>query len=328
MPKEQFSEESNYTADSDFDQPRRHILRNVLLVLFAVLFLALGVVIYNLSKISVNPLGFGPLAGSSEGRINILVLGIGDPGHAGQNLSDTTMVVSLDTKDHKAAIFSLPRDLRVKIPGYGYAKVNQANSIGGPELAEQTVANTLGIPIHYYMVTDFTGLRDLVNAVGGIDITVRKELYDPEYPCDSNQYLACGIDIQPGQYHMDGGLALQYARCRKGTCGNDFGRAERQQEVLQQIRERAFRWQTYIDPAKLTAISVALSRSLKTDLTVDDMIEVGALWHRIPPGNSKSIVFSDAPGHFLMGVHGSSDLVPADGNFSQIQNYVSNIFSQ
>src|SRR5438105_12297507 len=77
--------------DQDLE-PKRHVFRRIVLGVILVVVAALAFVIYNLSRISLNPLGFGPLKGQAEGRINLLVLGIGDPGHAGQNLSDTMML--------------------------------------------------------------------------------------------------------------------------------------------------------------------------------------------------------------------------------------------
>src|SRR5713101_4370660 len=131
-----------------------------LLLTFLLLTLAafvgyVGYIAVNVAKISTQPLQLAGLASDSTGRVNILVLGEGDPGHAGVGLTDTMMVVSLDTKAKRVAQISVPRDLRVNIPGYGSGKINEANADGGVTLAEQVVANTLGIPINYYVKTDF-----------------------------------------------------------------------------------------------------------------------------------------------------------------------------
>jgi anionic cell wall polymer biosynthesis LytR-Cps2A-Psr (LCP) family protein len=116
-----------------------------------VLLIVLGAVGYgayiasNVAKISTNALQLTGLASDANGRTNVLVLGIGDPGHAGEKLSDTMMVVSLDAHSKKVTQISIPRDLRVDIPGYGKGKINSANAYGGTPLAEQVVSNTLGI---------------------------------------------------------------------------------------------------------------------------------------------------------------------------------------
>jgi LCP family protein required for cell wall assembly len=291
----------------------------------AVIYVAYLVTI--VAKISTKPLNLSGLA-SDGGRTNVLVLGVGDPGHAGQNLSDTIMVVSYDAKTKRLAQISVPRDLRVDIPGYGYAKINQANSDGGARLAEQTVSNTLGIPIDYYMRTDFTGLKQVVDAVGGIDVNVKTRLYDPEYPCDDNQYKSCGLDIEPGVQHMNGNTALKYVRCRKGTCGNDFGRAARQQEVLGLVRAKVTAWQVLLNPAKLIPIVTALRNNVETDLGAVQMLQFADDWQAGSKNQPVGLVLSTSPGGYLVPAAGSSDLLPAGGSFSRIQAAVQNIFAQ
>src|SRR5581483_5188894 len=104
----------------DVQKPRwKRRLKVALIILGLALALTVIYVFIQLSRLSVNPLDMGPLRGEDRGRVNILVLGIGDPGHAGQKLSDTVMLVSLAPATHQLAYISLPRDLRVDIPGYG-----------------------------------------------------------------------------------------------------------------------------------------------------------------------------------------------------------------
>lgn len=332
MDKPEFDQhEVNLGDITPAGRPRRAwlrvLIRAVKYALLAVLIIVLaagGFLAYNLAKLSVNPLSLGSMA-ETDGRTNILVLGIGDPGHAGQNLSDTIMLISVDHRSHRVAMISIPRDLRVDIPGYGYAKINQANSDGGPQLAEQTVANTLGIPVHYYLKTDFSGLKDVVDAVGGIDVTVTQELYDPEYPCANNENKACGLDIKPGTYHMDGAQALEYTRCRKGTCGNDFGRAARQQEIITKLRDKVSQTSTYLNPQRDAAILTALRAHSQTDMSVNNLVQL-ALDMK---GAQRTIrfVFNDGPGGLLTDAYGSSDLLPAGADFSAMQKLVQGIFT-
>jgi polyisoprenyl-teichoic acid--peptidoglycan teichoic acid transferase len=289
--------------------------------------LYIGYLVVNVAKISTQPVTFNSLSSDASGRTNILVLGVGDPGHAGQNLSDTIMVLSLNTKTRRVAQISVPRDLRVDIPGYGQAKINAANADGGPELAEQTVSNTLGIPINYYVKTDFTGLSQIVDAVGGIDVDVTQELADPEYPCTNNQYKVCGLDIKPGEQHMDGALVLEYVRCRKGTCGNDFGRAARQQEVLNLVRKKVLTWQVLLNPVKLQTIVSAVRTNVETDLGAVQLAEFAYGWQQAQQDNPVQLVFSTAQGGYLTSATGSSDLLPIGGTFSAMQQKVQSILS-
>ncbi len=326
------------TMPTNPDQPTKNKKKKklwkriVLIVVLLLLAAAIGFGIYmflRVSRISSNPFNFvSKLKGEDEGRVNILLLGIGDPGHDGGALSDTNMVASLNTKTGQVALVSIPRDTRVDIAGHGYAKINQANSDGGAPLAEQTVSETLGIPIHYYVTADFTGLKQAVDAVGGVDIHNTDLLSDPEYPCDNNQYRSCGYKLAPGDYHMDGTAALKYARCRKGTCGDDFGRALRQQEVLSGVREKALSLQTLSNPAAITNLLNAASNNVKTDLSLANIQRLRDLTKNLKTSDIINVVFSTKPNGFLVQDPNSSDLLPAGGSFQNIQAFVQNIFTE
>ncbi len=280
------------------------------------------------TRITSNPFSWGKLKGEADGRVNILLLGVGDPGHAGEDLADTNMVISLDTKNDKVAMISIPRDLRVKIPGYGSQKINNAHAEGDIPLAIKTVEQTLDIPIHYYVRANFSGLKQAVDAVGGVDINVTDRLYDPEYPCDKNESRSCGFKLNPGQIHMDGALALRYARCRKGTCGDDFGRALRQQQVLQAVRTKAMSLDTLANPAKLNALLGSAANNIKTDLSINNMMRLNDFSKKLSDGSTINVVFSLKPNGFLISdPGGTSDLLPAGGSFSSIQNFVANVFT-
>lgn len=268
------------------------------------------------------------LKGEDEGRVNILLLGIGDPGHDGENLADTNIVMSVNTKDKKVALISIPRDTRVKIPGHGNLKINNAHAYGDIPLAQRTAEDFLDIPIHYYVRANFTGLKEAVDAVGGIEVNNKQLLSDPEYPCDKNQWKSCGFKMQPGQQHVDGTTALKYARCRKGTCGDDFGRAARQQEVITAIRTKALSLNTILNPAKITGLIQTAGDNVKTDLSVGEMMRLNDLTKDVPNDQFINAVFSLEPNGFLKAApDGSSDLVPVDSTLSSIQSFVKNIFT-
>ncbi|MEI8072945.1 MAG: LCP family protein [Candidatus Saccharibacteria bacterium] len=301
----------------------------IMLILGIIAAIAFTYIYLHASKISSNPFDLSSrLKGEGDGRVNILLLGIGDPGHAGETLSDTNMVVSIDTKSqpNKVTMISIPRDTRVYIPGHGYNKINEANALGGSQLAEQTVAQTLGIPIQYYITADFTGLKQAVDAVGGIDINVKDTLIDTEYPCENNEGKSCGLKILAGQQHMNGSTALKYARCRKGTCGDDFGRAARQQEVLQAIREKAISTQTLSNPSKVNNLINAASNNIKTDLSLKNIQRLIDITKGTGASDIINVVFSIKPNGFLVGDNSSSDLLPAGGNFDAIQKFIGNVF--
>jgi hypothetical protein len=182
------------------------------------------------------------------------------------------------------------------------------------------------VPIDYYVKANFTGLKEAVDAVGGIDINVKDALSDPEYPCDKNQYKSCGFKLAAGQTKMDGTTALKYARCRKGTCGDDFGRALRQQEVLQAVRTKAMSMDTLSNPKKLNDLISAFSNNIKTDMSLSEIQRAYQISKDISQDNIFDIVFSIKPNGFLKSDPSSSDLLPASGNFDEIKKFVENIF--
>ena len=311
--------------------PSRHHWKRAFKWLFITLLLvivaAAAFLYINVSKISVNPFGFGKLKGEDQGRVNIMMLGVGDPGHEGEQLSDTDILLSVNTRTHQIAVISIPRDTRVKIPGYGSGKINNANEDGGVSLAKQVFENTLGVPVDYYVKADFTGLQQVVDAVGGVDVNNTTLLYDPEYPCANNQYKTCGYRLAPGHYHLTGAQALQYVRCRKGTCGDDFGRAARQQEVMQQIRQRATSAGTLTNPVRLAKLISAAGNNLQTDLSINNLLRLNQLTKDTDKTNILSIVFNLKPDGYLQADRSSSDLLPVGGDFEAIQAFVQNIFT-
>lgn len=314
-------------TDINNDRPpkKRWVKKIVVILILLVVGFGLNIFI-NLLRVSANPFDFSKLKGEREGRINVLLLGVGDADHEGPGLSDTVMVASIDPKNNQMAMISLPRDLRVHIPGYGEHKINEAHSDGGPELARQTVEQTLGITIHYYVRANFTGLKQAVDAVGGIDVNVQESLSDPEYPCDKNQYRSCGLLIKKGQQHMNGDTALKYARCRKGNCGDDFGRALRQQEVLQAVRQRAVSLGNLLNPLKVGQMASALGDNIKSDLSVNQILRLAKMVQLIWHDRTYNVVLNIEPGGYLVNSSSSSDLLPSDGTFDEIRLFVKDVF--
>lgn len=304
---------------------KRFFLALLAMVLIAIVF-AGWFGLRTLSGVSSNPYDLSGLSADIDGRTNVLILGKGDPGHAGQELSDSIMVVSFNKATKQVATMSIPRDTQAAIPGYGYRKINNANALGGSKLAAQTVSGLLDIPIDYTIVTNFTGLKQLVDAVGGVDVNVKEALIDDEYPCADNEWLSCGINIQPGMQHMDGAKVLEYTRCRKGTCGNDFGRAERQQEVIALVMAKLVQPRIWLNPLSATAVSNALRTGIETDLSGPNMIRLAWAWSH-KQGDPISWVLSTAPGGLLTSGGGSTNLVPVGGDYAAIQQQAAAIFT-
>lgn len=273
----------------------------------------------------------------AEGRVNILLLGVGDADHAGSTLSDTMIVASVDPETKQVAMLSLPRDLYVPIPGYNYDKINSAHSYGelkkageGPNLAKQTVGNVLDVPIHYYVRVDFTGFRKAIDTLGGVSVEVPNALSDSEYPCDKDQRLACGFSIASGTQKMNGAIALKYARCRKGNCGNDFGRAARQQQILLAMREKALTLSTLSDPAKLASLIDTVGAHVRTDLAPDELTRLSAILRDVKETDVVNKVIDSEEQKLVhsANINGASVVVPDIGNtnYSSLRDFAHTLF--
>lgn len=321
-------EENRRKYQSEGRSPWRWVKRVFLALLAIVVIAAVAIGWFGfrtLNGVSSNPYDLSGLSADVSGRTNVLILGKGDPGHAGQELSDSIMVVSFNKATKQVATISIPRDTEANIPGYGYRKINNANALGGSELATKTVSGLLGLPIDYTIVTNFSGLSKLVDAVGGLDIDVKEALIDSEYPCANNEWLRCGINIQPGLQHMDGAKVLEYTRCRKGTCGNDFGRAARQQEVIALLMAKLVQPRIWLNPLSATAVSNALRTGLDSNISGPNMVRMALAWSR-KQGEPITWVLSTAPGGMLRsGANGN--LVPVGGDYSDIQQQAADIFT-
>lgn len=274
------------------------------------------------------------LKGEGDGRINILLMGVGDPGHDGANLSDTMIVASIDPGTKDVAMLSLPRDMYVKIPGKGYSKLNTANVYGGPAAAKKVVSTILDLPIHYYLQMDFSAFKQAVEAVGGVSIDVKEALRDPAYPCEKNEGKECGYFQPAGKQQMNGTQALRYVRCRKGNCGNDFGRSERQQQVMVALRQKALEASTLTNPVKISKLIDAVGSHVKTDLTLSEIQKLAAIAKDVDTSKMSRKVLTDGEDGLLMS--GASAfpgagaiLIPKAGpfNYADIQDLAHSIFS-
>ncbi|MBO9608938.1 MAG: LCP family protein [Paenibacillaceae bacterium] len=204
-------------------------------------------------------------------RVNVLLMGGDSRGLAKNEVprSDTLMVASIDPSTKKATLMSILRDTYVKIPGHGEDRINAAITMGGPDLAMRTVSNLLGIPIQYYVYTDFKGFIALVDAVGGIDIDVEKDM---KYS-DSEDDHIYDIDLKKGLQHLNGNTALQYVRFRHDAT-SDFTRTERQRKFLAAVADKL---QSTTSLLKLPKILQSIDPYVETNLSVMDMLKLGSL---------------------------------------------------
>lgn len=214
-------------------------------------------------------------------RVNLLLLGGDSRGAKEAPRSDAILVASVDPVTKQAALFSILRDTYVKIPGRGQDRINAALALGGPELAMKTVSELIGLPIQYYVFTDFQGFIALIDSIGGIDFEVEKDMKYSD-SADGHQY---DINLKKGLQHLDGKMALQYVRFRHDA-RSDYTRTERQRNFLKAVAEKL---QTSTSLLKLPKILSAIDPYIETNLTVTEMLKLGALGLEIGAQSIESI---------------------------------------
>jgi LCP family protein required for cell wall assembly len=223
-------------------------------------------------------------------RVNLLAMGTDcRPIDRGACRTDTMMIATIDPKTSTAGIVTIPRDLWVPIPGVGESRINTANWYGvvnkypggGPALAKKTVEYNFGRRIHYYVLIDFNGFRKVIDKLGGIDIDVPRAINDPTYPDENFGFSP--LYIPAGRLHMDGELALKYARTRHQD--GDFGRSKRQIQVLLAVRDKAMRLDVI---PKLPGLIQEMWGVVQTDLKPQEVIALAQAASKIKTESIKS----------------------------------------
>jgi LCP family protein required for cell wall assembly len=227
-------------------------------------------------------------ATGDQRAVNVLILGSDRrPGEGWASRSDAIIIARLDPQRQRVALLSLPRDLIVPIPGYGQARVNAATVYGelypqldgGTELARRTISSYLGIPIDHVVRVDFNAFVAGVDAIGGVEIDVERELYDPLYPTMNYGYQE--VYFAPGLTQMDGERALIYSRVRH--MDSNYARNRRQQQVLVAML-RQIRTKDLVTQIELIAnLTTALRNDIQTDLSLEQMANLAWAMRTITP---------------------------------------------
>jgi LCP family protein required for cell wall assembly len=189
------------------------------------------------------------------------------------------MVVRIEPANRRVALLSIPRDLVVEIPGYGYGRINSATvygeqnpALGGAELARRTVSNLLGVPINYIVWADFAGFAAAVDAIGGIEVELPQPIYDPAYP--TMDYGITTVYFPAGKQWLNGDQALILSRTRHADSA--YAREARQQMIVMAIAQR-IREHDAVRQVELAAlVTSALRPHIRTDLSADDLL--GLAW--------------------------------------------------
>lgn len=339
---------------------KRKILKVTGIVLAVVLIIAGSFVAYLLatgSKIFENPTSSlfkvfnSDLTGFEEERVNILVMGRGGDNHPGGLLTDSLMVVSIKPEDKKIAMISIPRDLIVPIKDHGQDKINSSFADGyndymssqckkknvsschddafaaGANLTRETAANILGINIKYHVTVDFDGFIKLVDALGGIDVTVDKTLYDPLFP-DKNMKGYEPFYIKAGEHHMNGATALKYARSRETT--SDFDRSSRQQKIIQAMKEKALSSDILTNPKKITEFTNIVGDHIRTNMSPAELKSLTIVLKDFDSSKMISKVLTNGNDGLLYddSSTGTYYLKPKGDNFNKVKDFANDIFNE
>ena len=312
-------------------------------VLLLVLVLALGGIVaqrvyaFGAAISTQSPLS-SQLNFSGTDRINLLVMGFGGGNHPGAYLTDSMLLISIQPQSGKTALISVPRDLWVQIPPSSgdYNKINAAfeygldngygtegaGKVAAGDLAARKIADVTGLKVNYWLTLDFQGFKQLVDALGGVDINVQNP-FTALYPKNDDPSVDASyikVHFDDGLQHMDGTRAIEYARAREVLDnpieGTDFARSARQQILIKAIVAKMTQVSSW---PKLFSVLDALKSSFYTNLSARDLF---AFVRKIDFTNPTRIGLSNQ--NVLQ--DSSSDtgqyiLVPK-GSFEDVQQYI------
>src|SRR6202521_79122 len=288
-------------------------------------------------------------------QVNILLLGMGGYENDAPYLTDSIMAVTIDPNTNRVMLASIPRDLTIRMTLQNppsriwYQKINAAYEVpytniiccvasqytgrtGGGYAAEHEVGTVTGLTFDRYIAVDFVAFRDMVNALGGVDVCLSTNLDDYSYPNYNNGYMP--IHFKAGCQHLNGEQALEIARSRhaeQAQQSSDFGRAQRQQDIMQAIKKKAT---TVNGFAKAPQLLDALQKNINTDMSLSDMKAIYD-WGKNLPDTSiiRAALTAPSPigeGNFLnsgncgMGA-AVSQLCPDDPSFNMIHKYLASV---
>lgn len=217
-------------------------------------------------------------------NVAILVLGKGGEGHTAPDLTDTIMLINLNPNGKKITAISLPRD--IWIPSIR-AKINSAYHYGGFEMAGESVFYLTGIKPDFYIVIDFSLFKDLINSIGGIEVSVENAFVDEKYPimgkendlCDGDKLYKCRyetLQFTKGLQLMDGETALKFVRSRnaKGDEGTDLAREARQQKVIEVLKNKLLSREILVNPKIISNLYKVTISHLETNIDKNIAISI------------------------------------------------------
>jgi len=333
----------------NFEKPKKRRLWLWFFVAVFVLAAAAGMLFYKasftFSQMNLNQAG-GVLPISEDApkiekdpeRINILLLGLRGPDDPnGGLLTDTMMVLSVKQSTGQVAMISIPRDLYIKMPtepgknsgqamkekiNFAYALGEERARGGGLAYAKAAVQGVTGLWIDHVVSVDFLAFKEIVDILGGVDITLDKPF--KETTQFAKEIL---LELPAGKNHLDGDTALYFVRSRYST--NDFDRARRQQQVMIAVKDKAMSLGILLNPVKVFGLLDTMGKNVRTDMSLGEINNIIGLSESLNFKNIRSKVFETTPEGLLYATTNEKNiyiLLPEGDNFDKIREACKNIF--
>jgi polyisoprenyl-teichoic acid--peptidoglycan teichoic acid transferase len=251
-----------------------------------------------------------------QDRVTVLVMGVDN--RPGQTVSrtDSIMLLTVDPKAGSSGMLSFPRDMLVSVPALNdTVKINTIHVYGeirnypggGPTMLKDTISDLIGYPIDYYVRVNFDGFRQIVDLIGGVDIQVDRDIRDDKFPDDNYGYDP--LYIPAGLQHMDGALALKYARVRH--IDTDYQRADRQQQVILAVKDKITQpGQLATLLPRLPGLALAMANSVQTDMPVEKAIMLARAIGQMDLANPTRVVIDNTMGVTSLDPRWGSSLTP------------------
>lgn len=254
-------------------------------ILFAGLGAVLVVLVFALSILVYFVFGYNP-----HDRINFVLLGEGGEGHAGATLTDSTIFASVGKEG--TILVSVPRDLwyepwQIKINSIYYYGDKKGDALGWNKII---IGEIVGQKIDHAVLIDFAVFKDLVDLVGGVDVSVDRTFEDSHYPIAGLENDLCGGDpeykcryelvrFEVGPLHLNGEQALKFVRSRyaEGEEGTDTARSARQQKVIVALKEKLISKEILLSPKKLKTLKSIFETRIQSDLSRDDLLSLSKI---------------------------------------------------
>ncbi|MGG1630933.1 LCP family protein [Rossellomorea sp. NRS-1567] len=219
----------------------------------------------------------------SNDPFSVLLLGVEDySDEYDQGRSDTIMVATFNPKDQTMKLVSIPRDTLVDIPGYEENKINHSYAYGGKELVIDTVEDFLDIPIDYYATVNFDGFKNIIDEVGGVTVDVPFDFYDINKDWDKFYY-------KEGKQKLNGEEALVYARMRKKDPRGDFGRNERQRQIVTSLIDKTLSPKTFL---KVDDLAKEVGDNVETNMKIKEGLAFIQKYNDFSPSSLEQIEFA------------------------------------